>query len=40
VQRVTSGSTENMVHLDGGAFLMGTESKEAFRKDGEVRCGK
>jgi sulfatase modifying factor 1 len=34
-QRVASGSTENMVRLDGGRFLMGTESAEGFPQDGE-----
>ena len=34
-QHVTSGSTEGMVKLDGGRFLMGTESDEAFPADGE-----
>jgi len=33
--RVSSGSTENMVKLDGGSFLMGTDSKEGFQRDGE-----
>jgi len=33
--RVSSGSTDNMVKLDGGSFLMGTESKEGFQRDGE-----
>jgi formylglycine-generating enzyme len=33
--RATAGSTENMVALDGGKFLMGTESAEAFPADGE-----
>jgi formylglycine-generating enzyme required for sulfatase activity len=33
--RVRSGSTENMVVLDGGAFLMGTETKDGFPADGE-----
>lgn len=34
-QRVTTGSTDGMVKLDGGRFLMGTESQEAFVADGE-----
>ena len=33
--RATGGSTEGMVRLDGGPFLMGTESPEAFPADGE-----
>jgi formylglycine-generating enzyme len=33
--RATAGSTEAMVRLDGGSFLMGTDSKEAFPDDGE-----
>jgi formylglycine-generating enzyme len=33
--RVYSGSTEDMVALDGGKFLMGTDSKEGFPADGE-----
>ena len=33
--RVTSGSTADMIRLDGGRFLMGTESSEGFRADGE-----
>lgn len=33
--RATAGSTEDMVLLDGGRFLMGTESDEAFPADGE-----
>ena len=32
---ISVGSTEGMVHLTGGAFLMGTESAEAFPADGE-----
>jgi formylglycine-generating enzyme len=31
----TGGSTDGMVKLDGGAFLMGTESSDAFPADGE-----
>ena len=34
-RRVTSGSTENMVRLDGGRFLMGSESPDVFASDGE-----
>jgi formylglycine-generating enzyme required for sulfatase activity len=34
-RRVNSGSTEGMIKLDGGAFMMGTESLEAFPADGE-----
>ena len=34
-QRVRTGSTGGMVKLDGGRFLMGTESAEAFPTDGE-----
>src|SRR5262245_53235845 len=30
-----TGSTDRMVKLDGGHFLMGTESSEAFPSDGE-----
>jgi formylglycine-generating enzyme len=30
-----AGSTEGMVRLDGGAFLMGTDSPEAWVQDGE-----
>ena len=30
-----SGSTNGMIRLDGGRFLMGTESAEAFPADGE-----
>jgi formylglycine-generating enzyme required for sulfatase activity len=33
--RVTSGSTTGMCKLDGDRFLMGTDSPEAFAKDGE-----
>lgn len=32
---VRSGSTEGMVKLDGGKFLMGTEEKDGFPADGE-----
>lgn len=34
-RRVTAGSTSDMVRLDGGRFLMGSESPEAFASDGE-----
>jgi formylglycine-generating enzyme len=33
--RATAGLTEGMVRLDGGAFLMGTDSGDAFPEDGE-----
>jgi sulfatase modifying factor 1 len=33
--RATSGSTENMIKLQGGKFLMGAESEEGFPADGE-----
>ncbi len=33
--RVTSGSTTDMIRLDGGRFLMGTEASEGFPADGE-----
>lgn len=33
--RATTGSTEGMIRLDGGRFLMGTDSAEAFPADGE-----
>jgi sulfatase modifying factor 1 len=33
--RVVKGSTEGMIKLDGGAFLMGTNSAEGFPADGE-----
>ena len=33
--RVTSGSTHEMTKLDGGPFLMGTNSEDAFPQDGE-----
>jgi formylglycine-generating enzyme len=35
IRRITQGSTEGMVKLDGGAFLMGTNSAEGFPADGE-----
>jgi formylglycine-generating enzyme required for sulfatase activity len=34
-ERTSKGSTEGMVKLDGGAFLMGTNSLEGFAADGE-----
>jgi formylglycine-generating enzyme required for sulfatase activity len=34
-QRATTGSTENMVLLAGGRFLMGSESPDSFPDDGE-----
>jgi formylglycine-generating enzyme len=34
-RRATAGSTVGMVRLDGGGFLMGSESPEAFAGDGE-----
>lgn len=34
-RRATTGSVEDMVKLDGGRFLMGTESDEGFPQDGE-----
>ncbi|MCC7339452.1 MAG: formylglycine-generating enzyme family protein [Bryobacterales bacterium] len=34
-RRATTGSLEDMVKLDGGRFLMGTESDEGFPQDGE-----
>ncbi len=34
-QRVNTGCTGGMVRLDGGPFLMGTDSKEGFPADGE-----
>jgi sulfatase modifying factor 1 len=33
--RIATGSTEGMVKLDGGSFLMGTTSAEGFPADGE-----
>jgi formylglycine-generating enzyme required for sulfatase activity len=33
--RVTHGSTEGMVKLDGGSFVMGTDTDEGFSADGE-----
>ena len=33
--RADAGSVADMVKLDGGLFLMGTESEEAFAQDGE-----
>jgi formylglycine-generating enzyme len=34
-EHATAGSTEEMIRLDGGPFLMGTESAEGFPADGE-----
>ncbi len=34
-QRADSGSTDGMIKLDGGPFLMGTEDNEGFKADGE-----
>jgi formylglycine-generating enzyme required for sulfatase activity len=34
-ERAADGSTEGMIRLDGGRFLMGTDSPEAFPADGE-----
>ena len=34
-QRATKGSTDGMIKLDGGPFLMGTESRNGFPEDGE-----
>lgn len=34
-ERATAGSTDGMIHLDGGTFLMGTDSSEANPQDGE-----
>jgi formylglycine-generating enzyme required for sulfatase activity len=34
-ERAISGSTADMIKLDGGPFLMGTESAEGFPADGE-----
>jgi len=34
-QRVRNGSVEDMVRLDGGRFLMGTETDKGFPADGE-----
>lgn len=33
--RAAAGSVEDMIKLDGGRFLMGTEDKEGFPADGE-----
>jgi formylglycine-generating enzyme len=33
--RVTGGSTAEMIRLDGGPFLMGTDTQEGFPADGE-----
>jgi formylglycine-generating enzyme len=34
-RKVTTGSTDDMVLLDGGRFLMGSDSPDAFASDGE-----
>ena len=34
-RRATAGSVEDMIKLDGGRFLMGTEDAEGFKQDGE-----
>ena len=34
-KRASKGSTADMIKLDGGAFLMGTDSEQAFPQDGE-----
>jgi formylglycine-generating enzyme len=34
-QRAANGSTDGMIRLDGGAFLMGTDTDEGFPADGE-----
>jgi sulfatase modifying factor 1 len=34
-ERATSGSTDGMIKLDGGPFLMGTEDTDAVPQDGE-----
>jgi len=34
-EHATAGSTEDMIRLDGGPFLMGTETDEGFPADGE-----
>jgi len=34
-ERLTSGSAEGMIRLDGGTFLMGTDTEEGFPADGE-----
>jgi formylglycine-generating enzyme len=35
LERTSEGSTEGMIRLDGGSFLMGTNSTEGFAADGE-----
>jgi formylglycine-generating enzyme required for sulfatase activity len=35
LERIASGSTDGMIKLDGGPFLMGTNSTEGFPADGE-----
>ncbi|MDQ6676418.1 MAG: formylglycine-generating enzyme family protein [Acidobacteriota bacterium] len=34
-EKVTAGSLDGMVHLEGGLFLMGTETRAGFPADGE-----
>jgi formylglycine-generating enzyme len=34
-QRATQGSQDDMIRLDGGPFLMGTDTDEGFPQDGE-----
>ena len=34
-RRASTGSTEGMIRLDGGTFLMGTDTDEGFPADGE-----
>jgi sulfatase modifying factor 1 len=34
-RRASTGSIENMIRLDGGIFLMGTDTNEGFPADGE-----
>lgn len=34
-ERISAGSTDNMIRLDGGAFLMGTEDGAGYPDDGE-----
>lgn len=35
VKRISEGSVEGMIRLQGGNFLMGTEDKDGFPEDGE-----
>ena len=35
IARATAGSTDGMIHLPGGPFLMGTDSDERWESDGE-----